>query len=44
MAKAQPAAKFKIGYVTATVWLNDKFYNVVVSKYIQGRGRQVAGD
>lgn len=33
MAKAnQPAAKFRLGYVTATVWLNDKFYNVVLSK------------
>jgi hypothetical protein len=33
MAKAnQPAAKFRLGYVTATVWLNDKFYNVVVSR------------
>ena len=33
MAKAnQPAAKFRVGYVTATVWLNDKFYNVVLSK------------
>ncbi len=32
MAKTQPAAKFRLGYVTATVWLNDKFYNVVLSK------------
>lgn len=34
MPKAnQPAAKFRIGYVTATVWLNnDKFYSVVLSK------------
>jgi len=33
MAKAnQPAAKIRVGYVTATVWLNDKFYNVVLSK------------
>lgn len=34
MAKAasKPAAKFRIGYVTATVWLNDKFYNVVLSR------------
>ncbi len=33
MAKAnQPAAKFRLGYVTATVWLNDKHYNTVVSK------------
>lgn len=34
MPKAnQPAAKFRVGYVTATVWLNqEKFYNVVLSK------------
>ena len=33
MAKGnQPAAKFRIGYVTATVWENDKFFNVVLSK------------
>jgi hypothetical protein len=34
MAKAnQPAAKFRLGYVTATVWLNnDKHYNTVLSK------------
>ncbi|MEK7994741.1 MAG: hypothetical protein AAB403_13135 [Planctomycetota bacterium] len=33
MAKAnQPAAKFRIGYVTATVWQNDRFYNVVLSR------------
>jgi hypothetical protein len=33
MAKAnQPAAKFRIGYVTATVWKNDKFYNVVLTR------------
>ena len=34
MPKAnQPAAKFRVGYVTATVWLNqEKFYNVVVCK------------
>ena len=31
-SKNQPAAKFRLGYVTATVWLNDKFYNVVLSK------------
>lgn len=29
----QPAAKFRLGYVTATVWLNqDKFYNTVLTK------------
>ena len=28
----QPAAKFRIGYVTATVWQNDRFFNVEVSK------------
>lgn len=32
MAKNQPAAKFRIGYVTATVWQNDRHYNVVLSK------------
>jgi hypothetical protein len=33
MPKAnQPAAKFRLGYVTATVWKNDDFYNVVLSK------------
>jgi hypothetical protein len=33
MAKSnQPAAKFRIGYVTATVWLNDKHYNTVLSR------------
>jgi hypothetical protein len=32
MAKSQPAAKFRLGYVTATVWLNDQHYNTVVSK------------
>lgn len=28
----QPAAKFRIGYVTATVWKNDDFFNVVLAK------------
>lgn len=28
----QPAAKFRIGYVVATVWLNDKHYNTVLSR------------
>lgn len=33
MAKAnQPAAKFRLGYVTATVWLNEMHYNTVLSK------------
>ena len=34
MAKAnQPAAKFRVGFVTATVWLNqEKFYTTVLSK------------
>lgn len=33
MPKAnQPAAKFRIGYVTATVWQNDNFFNVKLSK------------
>jgi hypothetical protein len=32
MAKAQPAAKFRLGHVTATVWRNDDFFNTVLSK------------
>jgi hypothetical protein len=33
MPKAnQPAAKFRLGYVTATVWKNDDFFNTVLSK------------
>jgi hypothetical protein len=32
MAKNQPVVKFRLGYVTATVWLNDKFYSTVLSK------------
>jgi hypothetical protein len=32
MAKSQPAAKFRLGYVTATVWKNDDFFNTVLSK------------
>jgi hypothetical protein len=31
MAK-QPVAKFRLGYVTATIWQNDKFYSTVLSK------------
>jgi hypothetical protein len=34
MAKAEnkPAAKFRLGYVTATVWKNGEFHNVVLSR------------
>lgn len=28
----KPAAKFRVGYVSATVWQNDKYFNVVLSK------------
>jgi PHD/YefM family antitoxin component YafN of YafNO toxin-antitoxin module len=28
----KPAAKFRLGYVTVTVWRNSDFYNVVVSR------------
>jgi hypothetical protein len=28
----QPAAKFRVGYVSATVWKNDNYFNVVLSK------------
>lgn len=33
MAKAnQPAAKYRLGYVTATVWKNGEHFNTVISK------------
>jgi hypothetical protein len=32
MAKNQPVAKYRLGYVTATVWLNGEHYNTVLSK------------
>jgi hypothetical protein len=32
MAKPQPAAKFRLGDVTATVRNNDDFFNTVLSK------------
>jgi hypothetical protein len=32
MAKNQPTAKFRLGYVTAMVWKNDDFFNTVLSK------------
>jgi hypothetical protein len=32
MATSQPAAKLRLGYVTATVWKNDDFFNTVLSK------------
>jgi hypothetical protein len=28
----QPAAKFRLGYVTATIWFNEPHYNTVLSK------------
>ena len=28
----QPVAKFRIGYVAATVWKNERHYNVVLSR------------
>jgi hypothetical protein len=33
----QPVVKFRVGYVTATIWLNDKHYNVVLSKSYRER-------
>jgi hypothetical protein len=32
LAKSQPAAKFRVGYVTATVWKNDSHFNTVITK------------
>ncbi len=34
----QPAAKFRIGYVTATVWQNEKFYSVKLSRTYKDGG------
>ena len=28
----KPAAKYRVGYVSATVWQNGDFFNVVLSK------------
>jgi hypothetical protein len=30
--KAQPAARFKLGFVTATVWKNGDFHSTVLSR------------
>lgn len=30
--KTQPAAKFRLGYITATVWKNETHYNTVLSR------------
>ena len=40
MAKGnKPAAKFKIGWVTATVWANDSgFFNTVLSRSYKDNG------
>ena len=33
MPKAnQPAQKFRLGYVTATIWKNDEHYNTVLTR------------
>ena len=29
---AKPAKKFRIGFVTVTVWKNDSFYNVTLAR------------
>ncbi len=34
----QPAAKYRVGYVTATVWRNGEFYNVDLSKAYKDNG------
>ncbi|MEP2085056.1 MAG: hypothetical protein ABJP87_04470 [Bauldia litoralis] len=40
-----PAKKFRIGFVTATVWKNDDFYNVNVSRsYKNDAGEWQDGD
>ena len=32
MAKEQPAAKFKLGFVQAVVWRNGDYYSVVLNR------------
>lgn len=40
-----PAATFRIGYVKATVWQNDNFYNVSVTRtYKDDNGDYKDGD
>jgi hypothetical protein len=34
----QSAAKYRVGYVTAIVWQNDGYYNVVQSKEYKDNG------
>lgn len=34
----QPAAKYRVGYVTATVWQNENYFNVVLSKAYKDNG------
>lgn len=29
---SKPVARFRIGFVTASVWENDKFYNVTLTR------------
>lgn len=39
MAKGnQPVAKYRLGYVTATIWRNEEFFNVVLSKSYKDNG------
>lgn len=43
MAKNQPAHKVRIGWITATIWLNDeRFYNVVLTRSYKDNNDQYA--
>ena len=44
-AVSKPAMKFRLGFVSATVWKNDEFYNVKLSRsYKDGEGEWKDGD
>jgi hypothetical protein len=40
MPNPKPAMKYKIGRITATIWLNDKFYTTVLSKSYKVEGEE----
>jgi hypothetical protein len=45
MAKSnQPAAKFRVGLVTATVWKNDSFFNTSITKAYKDGDQWKDGD
>ena len=43
-ASPKPAAKFRIGFVTATIWQNGDFYNVNLSRSYKDGNEWKDGD